>query len=189
MKLFLRDLNKKADFYRKDKKIPGIVYGSEINPIAVFVDKNEFEKFYQNYESGLFDFDLDGEKYKGLIQDVQYHPITDEIIHFDIFVPSLKEKIETRVPLKFVGEAPVLRLGGVLSINLEELEIECLPEDIPHEIIIDLSVLKEVGQSIYVKDLNIPPKIKVLINPNNPVVTAIKEAEIVEEKETPTTNA
>jgi len=181
LKLKKRDLNKKVNNYRKEGFIPGVVYGPEIGSLPVLIERKNFEDFYKNYESGLFEFSLEDKKYLGILQEVQYHPINDEIIHFDIFVPSLEEKITTRVPLEFIGEAPGVKTGGVLSINLEELEIECLPTKIPEAIYVDLSKLEKVGDSIYVKDLNIPPDIKVLISPENPVVTLIAEAQVEEE--------
>jgi len=82
-----------------------------------------------------------------------------------------------------VGEAPGIRLGGIVNISLEELEIECLPQDIPRAIYVDLSVLKNIGDTIYVKDLKIPHNIKVLISPENPVATLIEEAKVEEETE------
>ena len=184
-----RDLNKKGDSYRKEGFVPGIVYGPGIGSLPVLIEKKVFEDFYKRYESGLFEFSLENKKYLGILQEVQFHPLNDEIIHFDIFVPSLEEKITTRVPLEFVGEAPGIKAGGVLSINLEELEIECLPTKIPEAIYVDLTRLEKIGDSIYVKDLNIPPDVKVLISPENPVVTLIAEAQIEEETQETTSTS
>ena len=184
LKVFPREKNKKAESYRKEGYIPGVIYGPNLDSTPIIAQKKDFLKFYENYESGLFEVYFDEKKFLGILQEVQFHPITDEIIHFDIFVPSLEEKITTKVPLEFVGEAPGVRLGGVVNISLEELEIECLPKDIPKVIYVDLSSLKNVGDTIYVKDLKIPPNIKVLISPENPVATLIEEAKVEEETQT-----
>jgi len=184
LKVFPREKNKKAESYRNEGYIPGVIYGPNLDSTPIIAYKKDFLKFYENYESGLFEVYFDEKKFLGILQEVQFHPITDEIIHFDIFVPSLEEKITTKVPLEFVGEAPGVRLGGVVNISLEELEIECLPQDIPQAIYVDLSSLKNIGDTIYVKDLKIPPNIKVLISSENPVATLIEEAKVEEETQT-----
>jgi len=182
LKIYKRDPNKKADHYRKENKIPGVIYGPQISSLSIYADKNEFEEIYEKYESGLIEIIFDSQNLRGIIQEVQFHPITDEIIHFDIFVPSLTEKIETRVPLKFVGVAPGIKSGGVLSINLEEVEVECLAEDIPPYFEVDLSRLVNIGDSIYIKDLKVSPQVKLLIPPETPIVSLIKESQITEEE-------
>jgi len=182
LKIFLREKNKKAESYRNEGFIPGIIYGPNLESTPIIAEKKDFLRFYENYESGLFEVYLEEKKLLGILQEIQFHPITDEIIHFDIFVPSLEEKITTKVHLEFIGEAPGVRFGGVVNISLEELEIECLPQDIPQVIYVDLSSLKNIGDTIYVKDLKIPSNIKVLISPENPVVTLIEEAKVEEEE-------
>lgn len=175
--------NEKPENYRKEGKIPGVIYGPEINSTSVYSLEKEFINFYQNYTSGLFDIEFEGKNLKGVLQEVQFHPITDKIIHFDIFVPKLTERIETKVHLEFVGEAPALKKGGVISIALNEIPILALPTEIPEKIVVDLSKLEEVGQTIYVKDLSLPPGVKVLIDLENPVISIIEESIIEEEKE------
>ena len=183
LKVFSREKDKKAESYRREGYIPGVIYGPNLESTPIIAQKKDFLKFYENYESGLFEVYLNEKKFLGILQEIQFHPITDEIIHFDIFVPSLEEKIITKVPLEFIGEAPGVKLGGIVNISLEELEIECLPQDIPQAIYVDLSSLKNIGDTIYVKDIKIPPNIRVLINPENPIATLIEESKIEEENQ------
>jgi len=176
MKVFLREKNKKAEAYRKEGKVPGILYGPEIESTPIYALSKEIYKLVKEQEGGLFEVELEDKKYQGILREVQYHPLTNQIIHFDIYLPPLEEEIETTVPLEFVGKAPAEIKGGVLSFNLKEIEISALPQDIPEKIEVDLSSLEEIGQSIYVKDLKIPSKIKVLLDENLPIVTVIEEA-------------
>jgi large subunit ribosomal protein L25 len=187
MKIFLREKNKKTESYRKEEKTPGVIYGPHIESSPIYAEAKELLSLIKEHEGGLFEVEFEGKKYQGILREVQFHPITHKSIHFDIYIPSLEEEIETKVPLEFVGSAPALLKGGVLNFNLKELEISALPQDIPERIEVDISRLEEIGQSLYVKDLKIPPKIKVLLDKDLPVVTVIaEEAEVETSSETPT---
>jgi large subunit ribosomal protein L25 len=182
MKVFIREKNKKAEAYRKEGKIPGILYGPEIEATPIYALTKEISQFVTEHEGGLFEVELENKKYQGILREVQYHPLTNQIIHFDIYLPSLEEEIETTVPLEFIGKAPAEMKGGVLSFNLREIKISALPQDIPEKIEIDISSLEEIGQSIYVKDLPITSKITILLDKNLPIVTVIQET--IEEAKT-----
>ncbi len=186
MKLFKRDQNKKAESYRKENKIPGVIYGPDLESTPVYADEKSINQILQEHEFGLFEFEFENKKYQGILREIQKHPITQKLIHFDIYVPSLEKEIETKIPIEFVGESPVIRKGGVLNFNLHELEVKALPRDLLDKIIVDVSKIEEIGQSIYVKDLNIPPNIKVLVDPNTVIVTAISES-VEETTEAPST--
>jgi large subunit ribosomal protein L25 len=187
LKLNIYQRKEKAEKVRKENKIPGVIYGPNIESTPIFAERKELNKFVDEYEAGLFEINFEGKKLLGILQETQKHPITKEIIHFDIYVPSLEEEVETKVPLEFIGEAPAIKKGGVLSINLQELPISALPQNIPENIIVDLSMLTEIGQTIYVKDLKLPKSVKVLIEENTPLVTVIAEAGM-EETTTETVN-
>ncbi len=183
IKIYLRE--EKANKIRREGKVPGVIYGPNIKSQKIYAEEKEIENLYKEHEVSLFEFDFEGQKLLGLLRDIQFHPLTYKIIHFDIYVPSLEKEVTSEIPLEFIGEAPVLKSGGVLNFSLKELPVEALPRDLPERIIVDLSSLKDIGQTIYVKDLQLPPQIKVLIEENTPVVTALPEAEI--ETETPVT--
>ena len=150
---------------RREEKIPAVVYGHGFKNINVFVDKKNFEGLYEKTgESSLIDLIVDeGKPIKCLIQDIQTHPTTDEFIHIDFHTVKMTEKITTEVVINFMGEAPAIKeMGGVLIRALDKIEVECLPGDLVHEIEVDLSLLKTFDDIIYIKDLKIPEKIKVL---------------------------
>ncbi|GIW67450.1 MAG: 50S ribosomal protein L25 [Candidatus Parcubacteria bacterium] len=176
LKIFSREKNKKAEDFRKEGKIPGVIYGPNIESQTIYALVKDLYSLYKEHEGGLFEIDYEGKKLQGILREIQFHPLTNQLIHFDIYIPSLEREIEVKIPLEFVGEAPVLMKGGVLNFNLKEIEISALPQDIPEKIEVDVSHLEEIGQTIYVKDLKIPAKIKVLLEPDLPVVTVISEA-------------
>jgi large subunit ribosomal protein L25 len=174
-----REKNKKAEYYRKEGLIPGILYGPDIESLPIFIDKKEFLKNFSHIYQ-RFDFVLEGKKYSGILQDIQKDPITLEPIHFDIYVPSVSRKIETAISINFVGEDELIKNDLILNKNVNELPVEGLMKDIPESIDIDVSKLKE-GESIYVKDLNLK-NIKILLNEDTPIATAVKVEKIGEEK-------
>lgn len=175
MKIFLRKLKKKLKEYRRENKVPGVIYGPDFESKPIYADAKELSKFIQEHESGQTEIEFDGKNLNIILQDIQYHPITDMVIHFDLYVPSADKPVTTDVPLVFIGEAPALKKGGILNINLKEIEVEALPKDLPEKIEVDLSKLEEVHQSIYLKDLNVPAKVKILLPLDLPVVTIIEE--------------
>ncbi len=186
MKIYLRDQNTKAEVYRKEGKMPGVLYGPNLESKPIYAEEKEFYKTYKEHETGFFEFEFENEKFLGLFREVQVHPLTYKIIHFDLYVPSLEREVETEVPLEFIGESPVLKKGGVLNFNLHEIPLSALPKNLPEKIVVDLSKLEEIGQSIYIKDLDLPKDVKVLIDENTVVVTALKETATEEGVETTT---
>jgi large subunit ribosomal protein L25 len=173
LKVFLRDKNKKSESYRKEGKLPGVIYGPNINSTPIYTEIKEFISFLKEHEGNLIDINFENKNYKAILREIQYHPINNKPIHFDIYVPSLEEKIEIKVPLEFIGISPALSKGYLLSFNLKELDIETKPQYIPEKIEVDISNLEELGQSIYVKDIKFDENIKVLMDPNFPIVTVI----------------
>jgi large subunit ribosomal protein L25 len=188
LQIFLRDKNKKPDFYRKEDKIPGVIYGPKIQSLPIYADFKQFFSLMREHEGGLLDIYFDGTKYQGILRDIQLHPIYNTPIHFDIYIPSFEEEIKAKVPLEFIGSAPAVSKGGILNFNLKDIEIAALPQDIPERIKVDLSRLEEIGQSIYVKDLKLSDKIKFLIEENFPVVTVISEVISTENQKETNTN-
>jgi large subunit ribosomal protein L25 len=161
---------KKINKLRKKGFIPAILYGHGIKNLPVQIEKKVFDKVFKKAGlSSLVTLKIgeEGTK-KVLISHPQFHPITGDIIHVDLLQVKMTEKIRTQIPIKFVGEAPAVKeLDGNLITNKDSIEIECLPNDLIHEIKVDISTLATFDDKILVKDLDIPPQIEVLDNPED----------------------
>src|SRR6056297_359388 len=155
---------RKVKKMRQEDILPGVLYGSDFKSKPVKVDYKEFDKAYQKGgESTILNLDLNGKSMKALIYEVQYDVLTGDFQHVDFYKIKKGEKIQVDVDLKFIGTPPaVKKLGGSFIANLDQIEIECLPKDLIHEIEIDVSVLETFDDVIRVKDLSIPENVKVL---------------------------
>ncbi len=176
---------KKTRSAKRSGKIPAILYGPEIENIPLEVDVKDFKKvFEQMGETSLISLKLEGDKNekKVLIHAIQRDPINDDFIHIDFYQPSLKQEIEVEVPLIFEGVAPAVKeLGGTLVKEIQQIKIKCLPQNLVHDIKIDVSVLKTFDDEILVKDLKVPPEIKLLKNPNEIVAKVALPTKVEEE--------
>lgn len=154
---------------RKEGRIPAVLYGHGVEPKMLWIDSIAFSKLYAKAgESSILSLALEGGKpVNALIHDVELDALTHRFAHADFFQVRMDEKLETSVPLEFVGEAPAVREnGGILVHPVEELHISCLPKDLPHSIAVDISVLATFDNHIQVKDLQIPTGVEVLADTN-----------------------
>jgi large subunit ribosomal protein L25 len=167
---------KKAKNLRKDGLVPAILYGRKVEPIPLTINLKEFLNVYETSgETDLIDLKIkDNEKEETktvLIQDVSYDFITNQPVHIDFYAVEMDKPVTTYVPIEFIGESLAVKNGGVLVKSMEELEIEALPKDLPHRIQVDISPLNNFDETIYVRDLKLPPGVKVLVKEDTPVVT------------------
>lgn len=150
---------------RRDNVVPGIIYGSDIESINITVQKNELAKNMSNeaFYSQILSIQLDdGTEQKVILKDVQRHPYKKEILHLDFLQVNENKEIKVTVPFHFINEdkAPGVKIGGGLVSHLvNEIEIVCLPKDIPEYIEVDLANL-ELDHSIHLKEINLPANIK-----------------------------
>ncbi len=164
---------------RKEGKIPAVVYGAGKDSLSISVDPRVVTRIL-NSETGhntIFDLTLSGEKTKAMIVDWQYEPIKGRLLHIDLKRIALDKVLRVSVPIFLVGEsAGVKQEGGIMEQMLREVEIECLPADIPSHIDADVSQLT-FGKVLRVSDLPKMEKIKFLTDANQPVahVTSVKE--------------
>lgn len=165
--------DKKGRAVRPEGLIPAVVYGKGKDNESLSVEAGNFERVLKSAgTSSIIDLDVAGDTKKALIQEVVTHPVTSKILHIDFYEVSMKEKITTSVPLKIVGEsAAVIDKNGSLMTNKNEIEIECLPADLPHEIEVDISVLDDFDKAIHVSDLKISDKIEIKDDLEEMVVT------------------
>lgn len=164
---------------REQNFIPAILYGHKVKNINLSVKEHDFEKVYkQAGESTLIKLSIKtDEKEKErvvLIYDVKKDPVSDKVIHVDFYQVKMDEEISVEVPLVFIGESNAVESDkGVLIKNIQVVEIEALPQDLPSEIKVDISVLKTFDDNIYIKDLKIPEKSKIKNNPEDSVASVI----------------
>ncbi|MFN3407106.1 MAG: 50S ribosomal protein L25/general stress protein Ctc [Caldimicrobium sp.] len=170
---------------RKKGLIPAILYGKGIEPIPLNIKYSEFEKIYNKYKGETVIFTLEFPnnkefKKQAILKDIQKDPVTDLFIHLDFQSVEEGRPIEVEVPLEFVGKPIGITKGGILEIMLHELTIECLPTEIPDKIVVDISGL-DIGDSLHVKDLQVPQGLKVKDHPEETVATVVAEEEATEE--------
>jgi large subunit ribosomal protein L25 len=142
---------------RNSGKTPGIIYGGTEAPQAVELDHNALFHALRKeaFHASILDIEINGKVQKALLRDYQMHPFKALVLHIDFQRVDAKQKIHVNVPLHFKGEdvAPAIKTGGgVINHTANEIEVQCLPADLPEFIEVDLSKL-EVGQSIHAKDL------------------------------------
>jgi large subunit ribosomal protein L25 len=158
--------------------VPGVVYGSGEESTNVQVDAKTFETLYKSAgRTSVVKFKIPGHTRatSGFIKSVQRNPLTGQVLHVDYLVVNLKQEMEVDVPLVFTGEAPAVEeTGGTLLHNLSSIRVKALPTDIPHEVSVDVSVLKSLDVAIHVRDLNLNRDlIQVLSDPDTLVATVV----------------
>jgi large subunit ribosomal protein L25 len=159
-----RDLKEQNQVLRKQGTIPAVLYGHNVKNQNLSVNAVEFEKALKLAgESTIVDLVVDGKTHPVLIQDVQLDNLSYRPMHADFYQVSMTEKLKANVVIEFVGESPAVKtLGGVLFKQISEIQVECLPADLPHNVVVDISSLKTFADAIYVKDLKFSDKVKVL---------------------------
>lgn len=161
---------------RNSGVIPGIIYGKGKNPIPVKVDIRDAHGIKGGYiaENVLLDLTVKDEGKEVaktvIVKELQKDVIKGDWLHIDFNEISLKERLKTKVPIELTGEAVGVTQGGILEQIMYELEIECLPTDIPHHISVDVANLA-IGQTVYVKNIIVPDKVSVLSSTELPVVS------------------
>jgi large subunit ribosomal protein L25 len=161
---------------RREGLVPGIVYGGHREPQMVSVLHSELYRQldYEAFYSSLLDLKLEGETTKVVLKDLQRHPAKPFVIHVDFQRVSADEKLRMSVPVHFDNEETAIgvKQGGVVSHNLTEVEITCLPKDLPEYIAVDMGKM-EVGDVRLVSDLKLPEGVELThaMDPDTPVVS------------------
>lgn len=168
---------------REQNLIPAVVYGQETENKNLALDRPKFEKVLN--EAGKSSLVLlkidDQDPVETLIQDVQYDPVKNSILHADFKQIKQGEKLRVEVELKFVGESKAVKeLAGILVKNMDHIEVECLPKDLISQIEVDISSLNTFEDAIRIKDLKVGKETKILGNPEEIIATV---SEVEEEKE------
>ena len=142
---------------RQDGFIPGVIYGPEIEPVSVAVNEKEFRASMKGAEgTSLIDLNVDGERRKVVLREIQRDPVTSRVIHVDFHAISMNKPINVAVPIHYIGTPVGVKTdGGIMQVTMRELEVSCLPASIPEHLDIDVSEL-HIGESIHVSDTTIP---------------------------------
>ena len=163
---------------RNSGKTPGIVYGGETDVQLVELDHNALWHALKKevFHSSILDLEVAGKSQQVLLRDVQYHPFRQLVLHVDFQRVDAKKKLHTKVPLHFMNQEtnPAVKLAGaVISHVVTELEVECLPADLPEFLEIDLAKI-EAGQTMHAKDIPLPKGVSltVSVEAENPVVAS-----------------
>ena len=175
-----RDLGKKATkAVRNAGRVPCVLYGHSTPPVHFSVEQLDLRPLIFTTENYLVAVEVDGEAYEAILKEVTFHPVTDQPLHADFQALTRGESLSMTVPISLTGNAPGVKAGGLLSQPLNELEIRCLPKDIPGHFDVDVSML-EVGDSIHVRELGVGDAIEILTDPDRTIVT-ITAPRVVEE--------
>ena len=177
---------------RKSGYMPAVLYGKGQESIPLQIPVKDFQKTFELAgESTLIFLNVNGQAYPTIIHDIAKDAVSDDILHADFYKVRLDEKIKAKVAVVFQGESPAVRdLGGIFVRNINELEIEAFPQDLPHEVVVDMSSLKNIGDQILVKDLKLDSKLKVMAEAEEIIATAqepMSEEELEKALEAPTT--
>ncbi len=165
-------IGKQVKALRREGKLPAVLYGHGISPVPVLLDLREASRTLNPLgTSVLITIDLDGEQHKALVREKQRDFIRGTLKHIDFQVVSMLEKIRVAVPIVLEGEAPAVKeFSGIVVPNIEEVEVESLPGDLPERLVVNISGLKAIGDSIAVRDISRPANVEILEDPNEIVV-------------------
>ncbi len=168
---------------RRDGKLPAVIYGHNVKSTPVTLDLRQTTRSMSGLTgSSLITIDLDGVEHAVLLREVQRDFIRGTLLHVDFQVVSLTEKIHAQVPVVLEGVAPAVKAqGAVIVHNVNEVEVEALPQDLVNRLSVNIASLAAIGDAIYVRDLQVPEGVEVLTDPDEVVVIA--NAAIIEAEE------
>ena len=161
---------------RREGKVPGVLYGGGKAPVSIAVKSNEFRKaLYTGKLLGhLVTLKFGDESQPVIAKDVQFHPVTDEPVHFDLYRVDEHQKVRISVPVHFTNQeaSPGIKRGGTLNVNLHELEVMALADSIPEEFIVDLTGL-DIGDTVRAADITLPKGVELSLHDREATVASI----------------
>lgn len=179
-------IGKEVRHLRAEGVIPGVLYGPTFDAIPLQVEwANLRPVLMEAGGSQIIEINLDGERYNALVRQVQRSPIRGDVLHIDFYRVRMDVAIRTEVPIVLVGDVDHLEdLGGVLIHEMTSVEVECLPADLPSEVPVDVSGLREIGDTILASELPELPGVRYHVDPKDVIVatTYLQRAEEEEEE-------
>lgn len=150
---------------RRQGKVPAVIYGGDSEPQMVALQHNEVAKHLQQESiySHVLDLKIDGKTEKAILKGIQRHPSKAKILHMDFLRVKASDKVRVHVPLHFMNEETSVgvKKGGVVTHNLVDIEVSCLPSALPEYIEVDLSSV-DVGESVHLSDINVPKGVEIV---------------------------
>ena len=150
---------------RRQEMVPAVIYGAGKEPVSITLGHNQLLHSTENeaFFSHILSIDVDGKKEKVIIKALQRHPAKSILMHADFMRVSMKEKLKVNVPIHFIGadEAPGAKQGGVVTHDMVDIEIQCLPSDLPEYIEVDVSAL-EIGESLHLSDIKLAKGLEIV---------------------------
>ncbi|HEX6694865.1 MAG TPA: 50S ribosomal protein L25/general stress protein Ctc [Longimicrobiales bacterium] len=158
-------------------RVPAIMYGRGEETRSLSIDAHELQLLFGkvHWENTLIELDIEGESVKTLVREVQSHAYKSDIIHVDFYQIHADEKLIVEIPIRLMGTPAGIKLGGMLSHAINDLEIRCLPDKIPHHIEVDISHLG-INDAIHVRDLQLPEGVESLMDPDRTVCSVTPPA-------------
>lgn len=164
---------------RREGKVPAVIYGAKMEPVGIVLDFNELSKTMNRgrFLATIFDIDIDGTKTRVIPREFQLDPVKDIPVHVDFLRVTPESRIRVRVPARFINDAasPGLKRGGVLNIVRREIEVFCPPDTIPEVFEFDLTGM-EIGRSIHISAIDLPPGVRPTITDRDFTVATIAGA-------------
>lgn len=180
-------IGKQVKALRREGKLPAVMYGHHIQAIPISLDLRDATRTLQEMtSSSLVTLSLDGVEHLALVAEKQRDYIRGTLKHIDFHIVSLKEKVHAQVAIELIGLAPAVKnFNGTVITNMDSLEVECFPQDLPEKFVIDLSKLEKIGDNVLVRDVISSETIEVMEDPESVVVVVVgaeaEEEEVVEE--------
>jgi len=167
-------IGKQVKAMRRAGKLPAVIYGRHTDPISVSLDAHSASLILGRLtSSSLVTINLDGKEYPALVREKQRDYIKNRLLHVDFLTVSLTETLRASVAVNLVGVSGAVKdYDAVLVTNLQSLEVECLPADLPERIEVDISVLARPGEGIRVRDVKVSDKVRLLDDPDTMVAVA-----------------
>ena len=160
-----RDITgKKVGALRRAGKLPGVIYGHKVQPTPIVMDLREASRILSTLsQSHIVTIQLEGKEHATLVREKQRNYVVGTLTHVDFQVVSLTEKIRTNITIELTGVAPAIKdFNGVVITELNEVEVECYPQDLPESFLVDITALKNIGDNLTVKDLVVSDKVEIL---------------------------
>lgn len=159
---------------RAEGFVPASVYGKSIDNVSVSVNQRDIFQILKTNPNGVIQLTLPYEKqnHPVMIQDIQKDPISGDLLHIDFHRIQMDEPVKSTVPIEVVGDAVGVKEGGILQVQSHELEVKCLPDQIPSSLQLDVTEL-EIGGNMTVADISVPGGVEVLSDDNEVVVTLL----------------